>query len=164
MLRRKKLWIILTILIIICISVFVMVHINQRWVEIPFDYFGCLSKDTDYRSPDGKPIETTLCWYSLSEKPYSERGPDKEMYKQFEFDFDNYTYIVCQGYKLKSFKYRQPLFGEKRKGYAFCEGFAELTLDGLPNTAYIYRIPKMWVEPKWNSNTIESDSMIVTKK
>ena len=126
MLRRKKLWIILTILIIICISVFVMVHINQRWVEIPFDYFGCLSKDTDYRSPDGKPIETTLCWYSLSEKPYSERGPDKEMYKQFEFDFDNYTYIVCQGYKLKSFKYRQPLFGEKRKGYAFREGFAEL--------------------------------------
>ena len=133
-------------------------------MEIPFDYFGCLSKDTDYRSPDGKPIETTLCWYSLSEKPYSERGPDKEMYKQFEFDFDNYTYIVCQGYKLKSFKYRQPLFGEKRKGYAFREGFAELTLDGLPNTAYIYRIPKMWVEPKWNSNTIESDSMIVTKK
>ena len=100
MLRRKKLWIILTILIIICISVFVMVHINERWVEIPFDYFGCLSKDTDYRSPDGKPIETTLCWYSLSEKPYSERGPDKEMSKQFEFDFDINILFVLSDFGL----------------------------------------------------------------
>ena len=36
--------------------------------------------------------------------------------------------------------------------------------DNVGPVNFQYRIHKMWVEPKWNSNTFESDSMIVTKE
>ena len=148
--------IILLIMLTLCAA-----RIETRWEFVPFDYVGSFELDDDYRDVNGVPYSSSLRWYSLSEKPYSERGPDIQMLNCFDFDYNSNTYIICLGYNLYRFEYKESLFSKQWKNYHLRQGYAHLGIECAANVVNVYRIKKMWVEPAWNSSDPNKDSVVI---
>lgn len=98
-------------------------------------------------------IRMTL-WFPVSEKPYTEASESRLreiIGNEFLLDFQQYTYIISLGYTVRAIHKVEYLFSEVSPigNYKFGEAFADLSSNCSGNQAYLYRIPKDWIDIKY---------------
>ena len=166
MVRSKKSMIIFILIIVICTCIIVL-----KWEhELPFEKIGSF----DWKVPiQENPIFGTQ-WYSLSIFPESYIPLDAfaDLYKQatgldytdvYTFDFENYTYIVVNGYELQSISYNHwDIWGKFTGVYKWYHGKVVLVDSGNACAINIYRIEHMLIESDEHARGLgQMDSRIV---
>lgn len=98
-------------------------------------------------------IRMTL-WFPVSEKPYTEASESRLreiIGDDFLLDFQQYTYIISLGYTVRAIYKVEYLISEMSPtgNDRFGEAFADLSSNCSGNQAYLYRIPKDWIDIKY---------------
>lgn len=95
-----------------------------------------------------------MLWFPVSENPYTEANVESlQEYTgdDYIFDFDEYTYAIslgCEITKIQKAEY-YGLGTENFGEYHFGEAIAFLSENCSGEYAYLYRIPKDWIDIKY---------------
>ena len=96
------------------------------------------------------PINSTMNpWFSIRDEkyyPWYDVDYINNMgIKYEEWDLNNYTYIICQGYELKKLSFSPVLLNNKSGFLIEYIGITEFN-DEFSNCIYVYRIPRMNID------------------
>lgn len=117
--------------------------------------------DTDYqqRYPAafahdhrGLPAQPVCLWFPVSENPYTEAGAEslREIIgAETPLDFDRYTYAISFGCTIQRIRKTTYLLADVHNGYRYGEAEAVLSQDCPGDQAFLYRIPKDWMDIKY---------------
>ena len=99
----------------------------------------------------GRPVQPVCLWFPVSENPYTEVGTEslREIIgKEIPLDFDRYTYAISLGCTIQRIRKTTYLLTDIHNGYRYGEGEAVLAKDCPGDLAFLYRIPKDWMDIK----------------
>ena len=148
--------VILILFLVLIIGFFSYKHVNSSSItptlirtstsSFPFyDNQGHYSVDSF-----GEIKRSNLLWFPVCEKPYSE-STRKDIQKYFsninDLDFDHYSYAVSLGMRINSISVtdtQEEAMGYKKRLAKACLAFSEQA-----DCAYLYRLPKCWIDISW---------------
>ena len=114
--------------------------------------------DTDYQqrypaafthNSAGRPTKPVCLWFPVSENPYTEVGAEslREIIgEETPLGFDRYTYAISLGCTIQHIRKTTYLLTDVHNGYRYGEAEAVLSQDCPGNLAFLYRIPKDWMD------------------
>lgn len=114
--------------------------------------------DTDYQQRylaafthdhHGRPAQPVCLWFPVSENPFTEAGAEslREIIgEETPLDFDRYTYAISLGCTIQRIRKTTYLLTDVHNGYRYGEAEAVLSQDCPGDQAFLYRIPKDWMD------------------
>lgn len=99
----------------------------------------------------GRPAQPVCLWFPVSENPYTEAGAEslREIIgEETPLDFDRYTYTISLGCTIQRIRKTTYLLTDVHNGYRYGEADAVLAQDCPGDQAFLYRIPKDWMDIK----------------
>lgn len=100
----------------------------------------------------GRPAKPMCLWFPVSENPYTEAGAEslREIIGQeTPLDFDRYTYAISLGCTIQRIRKTTYLLTDIHNGFRYGEADAVLSQDCPGDLAFLYRIPKDWMDIKY---------------
>lgn len=159
--------------LILVIAIILCICFLKKENEITFEKIGSF----DWIKPitsENPPFGTL--WWSITQKPesYISLASFSDLYKRatgldimdtYEFDFDNYTYIVVAGHELQSISYNQwDVWGKFTAKYPWYHGKVVLVTAENKNAINIYRIERILITSDQHSRGSVMDRRIVILK
>lgn len=122
--------------------------------NLKFEYVGTLSGNSTYTSDNSSSLFTS--WFTIRDQSYNgfyDEGQldfmvkSKDDLKNYDFDYDNYTYVVTVGHELKKISYSYSQMKNRKFLFIPKQFVGNVILDkNNTDNIYIYRIKKMDID------------------
>lgn len=114
----------------------------------------------------GRPTKPVCLWFPVSENPYTEASAEtlREIIgEEIPLDFDRYTYAISFGCTVQHICKTTYLLTDIHNGYRFGDADAVLSLNCPGDQAFLYRIPKDWMDIKYYAAFVGDYRFVVGK-
>lgn len=153
--HRAARWAAFTLLLVLAVIFAMSIPIRKTYFP---EWIATFPLEIDYqqRYPaafthdhHGRPVKPVCLWFPVSEKPYTEAGAEtlREIIgEEMPLDFDRYTYALSLGCTIQRIRKTTYLLTDVHNGYRYGDADAVLSQDCPGDQAFLYRIPKDWMD------------------
>lgn len=155
--HRLARWAAFTLLLVLTTLLFLCIPIHKTYFP---EWIATFPLENDYQQcyPTafthdhlGRPAQPVCLWFPVSENPYTEAGAEslREIIgEKTPLDFERYTYAISFGCTIQRIRKTTYLLTDVHNGYRYGEAEAVLSQDCPGDQAFLYRIPKDWMDIK----------------